>query len=156
MNTKQSKTLKIIITIISIIIVAVLGSVFVQLGSEWFNSLVKPSQWIPNFLIPIVWSIIYITFGIVLSIWISNSRIPIGTIILLIINGILNVLWCLTFFTLQLTFIGNIVIVFNLISSITLFIRIYKSNQFYAILTAIYPIWLCLATTLNLAIWILN
>jgi len=37
-----------------------------------------------------------------------------------------------------------------------LFTQIYKYNKAYALITAIYPVWLSLATTLNLALWILN
>lgn len=152
----KSNGFKILITIISILVVAILGSVFVNLGMDWFNSLAIPSQWIPNIVIPIVWTIIYLTFGILLSIWITKGGIPRAVVGWLIANGILNVVWCLVFFTLNLTFIGNIVIVLNLIAGIVLFLQIYKYKPVYAIITAIYPIWLSLATTLNLAIWILN
>ena len=156
MSFLKSNGFKILVTILSIVLVAVLGSVFVNLGMEWFNSLVKPTQWIPNVVIPIVWTVIYITFGIVLSLWIYNSSIPRAVAIWLIINGVLNVLWCLVFFTLELTFVGNIVIILNLISAIVLFLLIYKQNRVYAIATALYPIGLSLATSLNLALWILN
>ena len=152
----KSNGFKILITIISILVVAILGSVFVNLGMDWFNSLTIPSQWIPNIVIPIVWTIIYLTFGILLSIWITKGGIPKAVVGWLIANGILNVVWCLVFFTLNLTFIGNIVIVLNLIAGIVLFLQIYKYKPVYAIITAVYPIWLSLATTLNLAIWILN
>lgn len=156
MTFLKSNGFKILITIISILLVAILGSVFVNLGMDWFNSLTIPSQWIPNIVIPIVWTIIYLTFGILLSIWITKGGIPRAVVGWLIANGILNVVWCLVFFTLNLTFIGNIVIVLNLIAGIVLFLQIYKYKPVYAIITAIYPIWLSLATTLNLAIWILN
>ena len=156
MEIRKNKILKIIFIISSIAVVAVLGSVFVNLGMDWFNSLVKPSQWIPNIIIPIMWTIIYGTFGIVLSVWSYREDIPVRIIVLLIINGLLNVLWCLIFFTLKLTFVGNIIIILNLIASIILFINIYKENRTYAIVTSIYPIWLCLATSLNTALWILN
>lgn len=156
MSFFRSNGFKILKTIISIVLVAVLGSVFVALGMDWFNSLNRPTQWIANIIIPIVWTIIYITFGIVLSIWLSRGSLPKSVVVWLIINGVLNVLWCLLFFTLHLTFVGNIVIIINLISAIVLFLQIYKSNKWYAIATAIYPMWLCLATTLNLALWILN
>ena len=156
MRFLKSNGFKILITIVSILIVAILGSVFVNLGMKWFNSLTTPSQWIPNIVIPIVWTIIYITFGVVLSVWITKGGIPKTVIAWLIVNGILNVVWCLVFFTLGLTFIGNIVIVLNLIAGIVLFLKIYKYKPIYAVITAIYPIWLSLATTLNLALWILN
>ena len=156
MKFLKSNGFKILITIISILIVAILGSVFVNLGMDWFNSLTTPSQWISNIVIPIVWTIIYLTFGIVLSIWITKGGLPKSVIGWLIANGVLNVIWCLVFFTLGLTFIGNIVIVLNLIAGIVLFLQIYKYKPIYAVVTAIYPIWLSLATTLNLALWILN
>lgn len=153
---RKNEIVKIIIAIVSILVVAVLGSIFVNIGMEWFNSLDRPSQWIPNIVIPIVWTVIYLTFAIVLSIWISRSEIPLLVVILLIINGVLNVLWCLTFFTLQLTFLGNIVIVINLIMAYILAFEIKKYSKSYFFATAIYPIWISLATTLNTALWILN
>lgn len=153
---RKNEIVKIVIAILSILVVAVLGSVFVNLGMEWFNILDKPSQWIPNIVIPIVWTVIYITFAIVLSVWISRSEIPVSVIILLIINGVLNVVWCLVFFTLQLTFVGNIVIILNLIMAFLLAFGINKYNKAYFFATAIYPIWISIATSLNTALWILN
>ena len=147
---------KILITILSIVVGAVLGSVFVNLGMDWFNSLLKPSQWIPNVLIPIVWTCIYIIYTIFLSLWITKSRLPLSIIVLLIINGLLNILWCLVFFTLQLTLIGNIVIVINLIMAYYLVLEIKKYNKTYFYFATLYPVWVSIATTLNLALWILN
>ena len=156
METKNSKTLHIILSFAFIAIVAGLGSLFVNLGMDWFNALSKPTQWIPNIVIPIVWTVIYIAFAIVNFFWIKNSAIPKTTWILMIVNGILNVLWCLVFFTLKQTFLGNVVIILNLIAGILLWISIYKDKKLYAYILSIYPIWLSIATTLNLATWILN
>lgn len=156
METSKKQIIQIIITIASIVVVAALGSIFVNLGMDWFNSLNKPSQWIPNIVIPIVWTIIYLTYAIVLFFWIKNYKLSRNIVIALIINGILNVLWCLVFFTLQQTFLGLIIIVLNLIASFILFFLMYKEQKLYSIFTFIYPIWLSLATTLNLALWILN
>jgi tryptophan-rich sensory protein len=139
-----------------IIIVAVLGSVFVNLGMDWFNALNKPSQWIPNWVIPVVWTVIYVIFAIILLNWTGKESLAKSTIALLVANGILNILWCLVFFTLKLTFVGNIVIILNLIAGITLWVNIFIQKQKYAYWISIYPIWLSIATTLNLAMWILN
>ncbi|MBR2467556.1 MAG: tryptophan-rich sensory protein [Clostridia bacterium] len=152
----KTKTSKIIISIISVLVVAGLGSLFVNLGMDWFNSLAKPSQWIYNFIIPIMWTIIYLATCVVLYLWISNGDISTKVAVLFVINGILNVLWCLIFFTMHLTFLGNVVIVANTIFAVVLLYQIFKYNEFYGYLLSIYPIWLCLATTLNLACWILN
>lgn len=142
--------------LIPIILVAVLGSIFVYLGIPWFNSLIKPSQWIPNIVIPIVWTIIYITFAILLIMYNKTQKFLTSTKVLLIINGILNVLWCLIFFTLKQTFLGNIIIILNLIAGFLLTYNIFKLKNLYGLILLIYPIWLSIATTLNLALWILN
>lgn len=152
----NNNCVKIFLLIASIVIVAVLGSVFVNLGMDWFSNLSKPTQWIPNILIPIVWSVIYGVFGIVLSIWLYKFKMPRSTVILLVINGILNILWCLVFFTLKQTFLGNILIIFNLIAGILLLVNIYKNSKIFAYITLIYPVWLSIATSLNIALWILD
>ena len=156
MEIKNSKTLHIILSFVFIVIVAGLGSLFVNLGMEWFNALEKPTQWIPNIVIPIVWTLIYIAFAVINFFWIKNSSIPKTTWILMIVNGVLNILWCLIFFTLKQTCLGNIVIILNLIAGILLWISIYRTKKLYAYILSIYPIWLSIATTLNLATWILN
>ena len=147
---------KIIPVVLPIVIVAVLGSVFVQLGMDWFNGLTKPSQWIPNFLIPIVWTVIYVTTAIIVTRWVNSDKLPKSTLILLIVNGVFNVLWCLVFFTLKQTLLGNVLILLNLILSIVLWVNIFTNKKIYAYILSVYPIWLSIATTLNLAIWILN
>ena len=156
MSFLKNNGLKVLLIVLSITAVAVLGSVFVNIGMEWFGVLDKPTQWIPNIIIPIMWTIIYIAFGVILCLWVYKSVIPRAVVIWLIINGVINVLWCLVFFTLKLTFIGNIVIILNLIAGVVLFLQIYKYKKVYALITAIYPILLSLATSLNLALWILN
>ncbi len=155
METKKI-TIQTIISTAIIVFVAALGSVFVNLGMDWYDGLNKALQWPPNILIPIVWTVIYVSFGIINFLWIKSEKIPIKTLILMLVNGFLNILWCLVFFTLKLTFIGNIVIILNLISGILLWVDIFKNNKIYAYVLSIYPIWLSIATTLNLALWILN
>ena len=145
-----------IITIGSIVAVAVLGTIFTQLGLNWFESLAKPSQWVPQFIFPIVWTTIYLIFGYVLIKQQKSEKLPQKTIILLIINGVLNVLWCLCFFTLHLTLVGNIVIIINTIFAYLLWQDILKTSTLHGWLVFIYAIWLSLATSLNTAVWILN
>ena len=145
-----------IISTISIDLVAVLGSVFVNLGMEWFNSLAKPAQWIPNIVIPIVWTIIYLFTAIILCVLIKNGSLNTTLLITFIVNGILNISWCLMFFALNLTLIGNIVIIINLIAGWMLIIQLNKFRNKYINLYIIYPLWLSIATTLNLCLWILN
>ena len=142
--------------ILPIVAVAGLGTLFVNLGIDWFNALVKPSQWIPNWVIPVVWTIIYLAFLVILLIMQNRYKFSALTKFLLIANGVLNILWCLLFFTLNLTFLGNIAIIINLIAGFWLILDIAKYNKTFSYILAIYSVWLSIATTLNLAMWILN
>ena len=151
----MKKSFQITLSLVGIILVAGLGSLFVNLGMEWFNTLTKPSQWIPNIVIPIVWTIIYVLASIVLVLRINMEEDNHAINALFIINGILNVLWCLCFFTLKLTFIGNIVIILNLVLAYLLVIHLLKERKLYGYLLSIYPLWVSIATTLNTALWIL-
>ncbi len=145
-----------ILSTIGIVVVALLGSVFVGLGMTWFNGLLKPTQWLPNFVIPVVWTIIYLLEIITLWILIGRKKMSKDLAVWFVINGILNVLWCLVFFALKLAFIGNVVIVLNLVAGFLLFVKLQKSNLLVSKLMLIYPLWLSIATTLNLALWVLN
>jgi len=155
-NMEKKQTLKIIISSAFILLVAVLGSIFVNLGMEWFGGLEKPSEWVPNFIIPIMWTIIYLSFAIINFLWFRKGEIPRKIIILMIVNSIFNVLWCLVFFTLNQLLIGNIVIVLNLVLGYVLVVNILRVKPIYGYILSVYPIWLSLATTLNTAVWILN
>lgn len=146
----------IIITIISILAVAVLGTIFAQIGMGWFEGLRKPTEWIPSFIIPIVWTVIYLLFAYVLIKWQSRTPLTKENIILLAINGVLNVLWCLVFFTLNQLFLGNVVIIINALFGLRLYFEICKQDAMNGLIISLYPIWLCIATTLNIALWILN
>lgn len=156
MKTNKQKIISYVVIIASILLVAVLGSVFVNLGMDWFGSLNKPSEFVPNFIIPVMWTLIYGIFAVVLCLWVGNENLTTKTKVWLIINGVLQVLWCLIFFTFNQTLLGLITIVLLLISAYILIIDIYKQKPIYAYVCAIYPVWVSIATTLNLALWILN
>ena len=155
-NMMKNKNLTIIFSVAALVLVAVLGSIFVNMGMEWFDGLVKPSEWVPNVIIPIIWTIIYIAFGIYLYFAIKNDKIDKELGILLIVNGLLNVVWCLVFFTLNSLLWGLIAIVINLIVGAVLLTIMHKRDMFFSYFLTIYPVWLSIATCLNLACWILN
>ncbi|MBE7074132.1 MAG: tryptophan-rich sensory protein [Clostridiales bacterium] len=146
----------VIYIVVSILIVAGLGTLFTQLGMGWFDGLDKPTEWIPSWIIPIVWTVIYGLFAYVLIKWQSRRPISKENIILLIVNGVLNILWCLVFFTLNQLFLGNVVIIINALFAIRLYLEICKDDAMNGFIISLYPIWLCIATSLNMALWILN
>lgn len=145
-----------VISVALVVLVAGLGTLFVQLGDSWFNGLTKPNEWIPNFVIPLVWSVIYLTFAVILVLWIKKENLPRKVIWLLGINGFFNVLWCLVFFTFNQLFLGNVILIFNLILAVKLIMEVYKTQKIFSAILLLYPAWLCVATSLNVAVWILN
>lgn len=152
----ENKNLKIILSIGGVLLVAIIGSIFVNLGMDWFESLNKPSEWVPNIIIPIVWTVIYVLFTIYLYFGIKNDRINKEITALLIVNGLLNVLWCLVFFTLNSLLWGLIIIILNLIVGAILLTEMHERDKFFSYFLTIYPLWLSIASCLNLACWILN
>lgn len=156
MKTFLKNNIAIFVICISVLIVAILGSVFVNLSMDWYNTIEKPSQWIPNFIIPIVWTIIYLLFIVILSIFNKNKLLNNKIIIYCVLNAILNILWCLIFFTLNQLLIGNIIIILNLFAGTVLIFLLNKTNKFYIYFLYLYPIWLAIATSLNFALWIIN
>ena len=152
----ENKTLRIILIFVFIALVAGLGSVFVFLGADWFNSLITPSEWVPNIVIPIVWTVIYLTFAIVFFFWEKGGSVPKEIYVCGLINGIFNVVWCLVFFTLNQLLLGLIAIIFNLVAGWIFWKKIHNQNKLYGKILIIYPLWLSVATALNLALWILN
>lgn len=153
---KSEKIIQYVLPVASVLLVALLGWVFVDMGMDWFNGLQKPSEWIPNYSIPIVWTFIYSVF-ILYTIHLARKEKDNKKVIwLLIVNGSLNVLWCLVYFALGSLIGGVILIILNLIASVWLLREICKTSELYSYILTVYPIWLSFATCLNLATWILN
>lgn len=146
----------IVFSIAPIASVAILGSVFFKIGQDWYMKLNRPSMWPPDLVFPILWTTIYTLFAIYLYTTLKEDKLTRKEMTYLIINGALNILWCLLFFTFKMTFLGLIVIILNAVMSILLVLEIEKKNRKFGMILSIYPIWMLIATALNLATWILN
>ena len=81
--------LKRIIFGLAIVVVAVVGGIFTNTGTEWYATLVKPSEWPPSFLFPVVWSTIYILSFVTLFL-LAERGMPKSTVALFAVNGLLN------------------------------------------------------------------
>lgn len=151
MNTN----IKRIVSGIAIIAVAVVGGILTNLGMEWYATLAMPSEWPPKILFPIVWSAVYVLSFVTLFL-LSDRRLSVSTAVLFAVNGVLNVVWCLAFFALRQIFLGEVIIVVNLIAAFLLLADLKRRGDLYFYLMLLYPVWLSLATALNTAVWILN
>ena len=153
---KKENIIGYVLSVLSVVVVATLGWLLVDLGMDWFDGLRKPSEWVPNIVIPLMWTFIYSVSILYLIHLVRKEKDNKRVISLLVVNGVLNVLWCLIFFALNSLLGGVIVIVLNLIASILLLREICKTSELFSYILTVYPLWLSIATCLNLAAWILN
>lgn len=143
---------KYVLPLLFIIFVAGVGYLFTSYGMTWYKTLKKPTEWLGSMVFVVVWSTIYSLFYI----YCIRNEYNNKTLNLLLINGILNVLWCLMYFVINTLLGGLIVIIVNLFLAVYLVFEIYKYNKLYGYILCVYPLWIAIATTLNLATFILN
>lgn len=120
--------------------------------SDWYQNLVKPSFNPPAWLFGPVWTILYILMGISLYLVLTHKL----QVKLFIAQLILNLIWTPIFFGVHYLLLSVIVIIALLISVIITIYYFYKVNKTSAYLLIPYLVWLCIATTLNISILILN
>ncbi len=152
----KKENINYVIAVLSVVVVAALGSLFVNIGMDWFDGLRKPSEWVSNIVIPLMWTFIYLVFIFYLIHLVRKEKDNKRVILLLVVNGVLNVLWCLVFFALNSLLGGLIFIILNLIASTLLLKEICKTSELFSYILVVYPVWLSVAICLNLAVWILN
>jgi tryptophan-rich sensory protein len=132
--------------------VAYIGSGFTVIDS-WYES-VKPSITPPNFVFPIVWTILFFLIGV--SFYYSwkfcdkHERDKIAW--LFSINFVLNISWSFFFFKLHNTLFALIVIVLLILSIISLILVNWKKTRIASYLLIPYLVWVCFATILNILI----
>jgi len=140
--------------------VAYIGSGFTVIDN-WYDS-VKPSITPPNFVFPIVWTILFFLIGLsfyyALSSFKKTSEKP-GfkndrnkIVLLFSINFVLNVSWSFFFFTLHNALFALIVIALLILSILSLIYFNWKKTRVASYLLIPYLIWVCFATILNILI----
>jgi len=121
---------------------------------EWYAHLVKPSWTPPNWLFPVVWSVLYLMIAV--AGWLifseSNRTLKILWIIQLVLNG----LWSWIFFGMHSTRLGFIDILAMFLSIAILLALSRKTSRAVTWLMAPYLVWVGYAASLNAAISLLN
>lgn len=104
-----------IICLVIMGIVAFIGSIFTDTGS-WYES-IRPSIAPPNFVFPVVWSLLYYLIAVALYYsWLKLERKKVA--MYYGINFLLNILWSYLFFTLKnpiFAFVEIIVLWFSIL-----------------------------------------
>lgn len=149
----KKKVIKNIIIVIAPLIGGFLSSLLANLKN--YNIINKPMFSPPKIAFPIVWSILYLLFGI--SFYLANKDYENKKITSsAIINLILNYSWTFIFFKLKMYIISAIELVLIILSTIKFIIELYKENKTAAFLQFPYLVWLLVALYLNIGVIILN
>lgn len=138
----------------SILIPLILGSIVGLLSgmNDNFSNFIKPDIMPPNYIFPIVWTILYILMGI------SNYLINLENYKskLYILQLILNLCWPIIFFVFKLYLLSFIWIIALTIVVILMILEFRKVSKLAAYLQIPYLIWLIFATILTYQVYLLN
>lgn len=129
----------------------------IQAIPTWYAALTKPPFLPSNEIFGPVWTVLYLLMGVALFLVV---RTPAGNkrsaYMWFGAQLVLNTLWSLSFFGLQLPWLGIAVIV-ALLAAIIMTIRsFYPISRLAGYLLVPYLLWTCFATYLNLGVALLN
>lgn len=178
--TVWEKTLRIVLAVLFVAIVATLGRAFTDTASQWYQGLTLPALQPPPIVFSVAWSVLYLLFAASLSIVLIKSAgsppapaqndpdaakksfLPIwnnknkSTLLLYFASGVLNVLWSYTFFRLENPAGALFVLIVTVITAALLIADAFRISKVAAYLLVPYLIWLCFALYLNYEIAFLN
>ncbi|PIR02952.1 MAG: sensory protein TspO [Candidatus Magasanikbacteria bacterium CG11_big_fil_rev_8_21_14_0_20_43_7] len=153
------------------ITVALLGGIFTEFGMQWYrHDLVLPSIIPPDWVFPIVWTILYIMIaGAAYIVWHEGPKKVFHFFAtreakeefvwlkwLFVINAVLNVLWTVLFFVFHWIGLAVFEIVFLEISIIAMIGFSWKISNIASYLLLPYAVWILFATYLTMRIMFLN
>ena len=138
-----------IVSLLVVFAVAGIGSYFTKnASSSWYQE-IKPSITPPNFVFPIVWTVLFILIAISLYFaWVktkdkSEVALAFGS------NFFVNIIWSIIFFYLKSPSIAFLNIILLVFSIVMLMIVAYKADKKAFYLLIPYLLWVLFATILN-------
>lgn len=150
----QWKTL--LICILIPLAVGGLSALLTKNGMEAFNAANKPPLTPPNWLFPVVWSILFVLMGIASYLVYTAEAPSQAALTVYAVQLAFNFFWSIFFFNMQwylFSFVWLVVLWF-LILLTTLLFR--KSSKAAAYLMIPYLLWVAFAGYLNLGVYLLN
>ena len=125
----------------------------------WYAALEKPAFAPPNWVFPVVWTLLY--FLMALALWrvavpAERDATAWGALLAFGVQLVLNVLWSFAFFAGQNPAAGFGTILFLLAAIVWTMVRFVRVERAAAILLVPYLLWVSYAALLNAAIWRLN
>lgn len=124
--------------------------------SDWYIALNQAPWTPPGWVFGTAWTVIMLIFSIYLGIlWgkLNNKR---GLIVLFTIQLVLNISWNIVFFYFHDVMLGVIIISSLTVLLVLFFAKYWNPLKIMSFLVLPYILWLCIATSLNMYIMVMN
>ena len=135
-----------------------LGSIATTDGvtSDWYNGLLKAPWTPPGWVFGFAWTLIMVCFAFYMAFALERVKQVKSLLALYVVQWILNVLWNPVFFHYQEVFAG-LILILTLAHLVTFILFQYlKTMKTTSLLIVPYFIWLLIASSLNLYIYLYN
>ena len=133
--------------VILIYVIGLSGGIFTDTG-PWYQSLRKPSFTPPNWVIPVVWNILFLLIGLSGGFMYFQSERR-SYFIVYGVNLVLNFLWSLIFFGLKSPAWAFIELIVLWVTIAALIVLAWKRSRAATYLLVPYLIWVSFAGVLN-------
>lgn len=144
-----------IICILIPISIGFLGSLLGGINN--FTDINQPSFVPPDWVFPVVWTILYILMGISsYLVFISNSDKKKNALIIYCVQLFINFIWTLFFFRLQLFEFSFILIIALFLLVVAMSYKFYNINKLSGLIQISYILWLIFASVITYVTAIIN
>ena len=140
-----------IIAFITVLITALIGSYFTSKSSnsEWYKCIKPRNLTPPNYVFPIVWTVLYILLFLAFANALNIKYVPI--IVLFVLMFILQIMWCYFYFSVKNIPNAAIIIVFMILVNIAIIgLAMYKNKIHLAKMLIPHLLWITFACILNI------
>lgn len=147
-------------TIVSFLVFLIIVGITAATGilfkpGDWYRELNKPSWTPPNWMFPVVWSMLYLLIAI--AGWFVFETVGFGGLLALwALQMLLNMAWSYLFFGRHNIFAGLVDIVLLFLVIVAFILLALSAVPVAGILFLPYLLWVALALALNYQIWRLN
>lgn len=142
----------------AILIPLIVGGIvgFIMSGSIDYNTLKQPPLAPPDWLFPVVWTLLYILMGVSYGLLEEKGKLDTKTKVIYYVQLGINALWSIIFFVLKLRLLAFIWIILLDVAVIWYILTLYNKDKTAGWLQIPYLVWISFATYLNYAVYLLN
>lgn len=142
---------------ISILIPVLLGSIIgLIINNDSYDIIIKPVLSPPDWLFPVVWTILYVLMGISSYLIYRDDGIASEAFGVYKLQLFVNLMWSIIFFVFKFYLVSFVWILILDALVIYMIIKFYKINKMASYLQIPYLLWILFASYLTLGVYLLN